>query len=156
MRDMIFHTKGVFYRDTYYVHVSFLVDVRRPYRRVRVYLAYDPLFCEAPDARQVQEMRDALRDQIYRTDEPFVQNCVDRAYPIKNEISIAARGPAGWLGEHHSFIDGTDEVILGEEATDGFFRRPNEAGQYEIVLHVFGVYTPECRYSLEITGEDEP
>ena len=60
MGDTLFRTKGVFYRDTYYVHASFLVDVRRPYSAINVRLAYDPLFCEASDERQREEMRQAL------------------------------------------------------------------------------------------------
>ena len=155
MGDTLFRTKGVFYRDTYYVHASFLVDVRRPYSAINVQLAYDPLFCEASDERQREEMRQALAEQIYRTDEPFVSECIEKAYPIKNMISVAIRGPENWLGEHHCFNGGLEEIRLGEDPTPGFFPAPNTAGQYEFVLHVFGIYTPECHYEFDVTGVDD-
>ncbi|MBR2570537.1 MAG: hypothetical protein IKE30_00175 [Clostridia bacterium] len=154
MRSTLFKTNGVFYRDTYYAHVSFLVEVRAAYRAIEISFRYDPLFCESADERQREEMRQALAEQIYRTDEPFVTECMDRAYPIKNGITVAVRGPEQWLGEHHAYT-GHEELVLGERPSPGFFAVPNREGQYEFVLHVFGIYTPECRYSLEIVGVNE-
>ncbi len=107
-------------------------------------------------AMPAAHMRQALAEQIFRTDEPFVSQCIEKAYPIKNEISVAIRGPGLWLGEHHSFIGGREEIVLGEKPTPGFFPAVNAAGQYEFVLHLFGIYSPECRYEFEVIGvEDE-
>ncbi len=153
-QETIFQTEGVFHRYMHYTHVSFLFCTERDYSNIHIRLDYDPLFCEAGEPELRQAMRDALKDQIYRTDEPYVTEKVDKAFPIKNQISVAVRGPQGWLGEHHAF-DGGDSITLGPDASVGFFRAPCAAGQYEIVLHVFAVYTPDCRYSVKITGEVE-
>lgn len=154
-KKVIFKTSGIFYRDTHYAHVSFLIDIDKEYRRIRIVFKYSPVVCEVPDEAQKQEMRCALAEQIFRTDEPYVTDCIERVYPVKNEISVAVRNPNRWLGEHHCFVDGRDEIVLGESATYGFFQEPNIPGQYEFVLHVFSIYTPECSYTLEILGEDE-
>lgn len=150
---ILFEASGTLYQYTHYSHLSYLFNVEHPYRRLIVELEYDPLFCEAGTPEMEAMMRQALREQIYRTDEEFVSGVLKKAFPIKNQISVAIRDPKMWRGEHHCFA-GSDRIELSAESSCGFFSCENPVGAYEIVLHVFAIYTPECHYWLKVRGEE--
>lgn len=152
-KGILFETKGTLYQYTHYVQTTFQFDVERDYRQLVIEFQYDPLWCETGTPQMREMMRQALHEQIQRQDEPFVSQVLDKAFPIKNQISLAVRAPDMWLGERHGFT-GNDVIVLGGAPTDGFIAHENKAGAYQVVLHVFAVYSPECRYSLAVRGED--
>ena len=154
MAEIVLKTKGTFYKYIHYTHVSFIFPVEKIYRSIVVDFSYAPLFLEEQNPDFAGMMREALATQIYRNDEPYVSNVIQKAIPIKNQISIAIKGPDGWRGEHH-FFPGEQRIKLGKDCTtDKFIGKQNTIGMYELILHIFAVYTDSCDYVLTVTGEN--
>lgn len=150
-RETLLRTEGTFHPFMHYSHVTFLIPVEKCYDTIDVELKYAPLFFDGKDPELETMMRAALKDQIMRTDEDYVQEVMKKCMPIKNQISIAINGPDGWRGEHHFFPGEQVVTISGSNSTDGFVNAKNGAGLYEIVLHVFAVYN-DVNYSMKVTG----
>lgn len=53
--------------------MTFQFGVERAYRRVVIEFQYQPLWCETGTPQMEEMMRQALKEQIMRQDEPFVK-----------------------------------------------------------------------------------
>ncbi|WP_428771586.1 hypothetical protein V1L52_05925 [Treponema sp. HNW] len=153
-KEILLKTEGTFHKYFHYSHVSFLFPIEKKFEAIIINFSYRPLFLKKNNFFLIKMMKDALKNQIYRTDEPYVSNVIKNAIPIKNQISIAVKDPNGWRGEHH-FFPGKEQIVLGKTVTtDGFVNTENETGMYELVLHIFGIYTDKCDYILSVIGEN--
>lgn len=149
---LLFEAEGRLKRGTKYVHISYLFDVEEVYNRIVIDLSLSPYRTAGHSPEMREEMKQAIREQIFITDPAAVQEMIEQTAPLRNMCSIAVRTPDGWRGEDHKFVE-SRTITLSESGTTPCFKNGrNSVGKYEIVLHVYAVFTDVCNYTLTVRG----
>ena len=137
-------------RQKYY-HISYTFEIPEEYKALEVLLEYEPEKQTSPPEYLEQEIRDAARTEIFREDSQTISALMELC-PLKNLISLAVKGPDGWRGEDHKFLCRRKIRLAEQDSTPCFTNGRNLPGQYELVLHVYAVFTDSLQYRVEVRG----
>ncbi len=134
-----------------YYHISYTFEIPKEYKVLEVLLEYEPEKRTNPPKDLEKEVREAARTEIFREDPQTISDLINLC-PLKNLINLAIKGPDGWRGEDHKFLCRREICLAEEGSTPCFSNGKNLPGQYELVLHVYAVFTDSLRYRVEVRG----
>ncbi len=134
-------------------NITLPFEMKEEYDYISIQFQYTPDKCE--DRHQFEKGVSIVKDRYFKGNTEEIQQNIkwEKYFPMKNLLTISLDLDGEYLGNAHRW-DSNQFIKIGkEESTRGFYKVKKIKGSWNIMIHVHGINTQECKVKLRVEGK---